>query len=253
MLYFVALILFVMGKDEVFKDEFDKAYDFKFGANVAKVFDDMVNRSVPFYGEIQRMMAELAADHAREETFVYDLGCSTGTTMIGMNTMVDQNIKFIGLDDSQEMLDKCKSKLMELGFSRPYELRCADLGQGVRIENASVVVLCLTLQFVRPIYRERLLKDIYNGLNPGGVLILVEKILAEESNFNRDFIKYYYNYKRRNNYSELEISQKREALENVLVPYKLSENITLLRDQGFTDCEVFFKWFNFAGLVAVKK
>ena len=253
MLYFVALILFVIGKDEVFKDEFDKAYDFKFGANVAKVFDDMVNRSVPFYGEIQRMMAELAADHAREETFVYDLGCSTGTTMIGMNTMVDQNIKFIGLDDSQEMLDKCKSKLMELGFSRPYELRCADLGQGVRIENASVVVLCLTLQFVRPIYRERLLKDIYNGLNPGGVLILVEKILAEESNFNRDFIKYYYNYKRRNNYSELEISQKREALENVLVLYKLSENITLLRDQGFTDCEVFFKWFNFAGLVAVKK
>lgn len=242
-----------MGKDEVFKDEIEKASDFKFGANVAKVFDDMVNRSVPFYGEIQRMMAELAADHAREETFVYDLGCSTGTTMIGMDTMVDQNIRFIGLDDSQEMLDKCKSKLMEIGFSRPYELRCADLGQGVKVENASVVVLCLTLQFVRPIYRERLLRDIYNGLNPGGVLILVEKILAEESNFNRDFIKYYYNYKRRNNYSELEISQKREALENVLVPYKLSENITLLRDQGFDHCEVFFKWFNFAGLVAVKK
>ena len=220
---------------------------------MAKVFDDMVNRSVPFYGEIQRMMAELAADHAREETFVYDLGCSTGTTMIGMDTMVEQDIKFIGIDDSQEMLDKCKSKLMEIGFSRPYELRCADLGQGIKIENASVVVLCLTLQFVRPIYRERLLKDIYNGLNPGGVLILVEKILAEENNFNRDFINYYYNYKRRNNYSELEISQKREALENVLVPYKLSENITLLRDQGFAHCEVFFKWYNFAGLVAVKK
>ena len=242
-----------MAKDEVFRDEIEKVSDFKFGANVAKVFDDMVNRSVPFYGEIQRMMAELAADHAREETFVYDLGCSTGTTMIGMDTLVEKDIKFIGVDDSQEMLDKCKSKLMELGFSRPYELRCADLGQGVKIENASVVVLCLTLQFVRPIYRERLLSDIYNGLNPGGVLILVEKILAEENNFNRDFIKYYYNYKRRNHYSELEISQKREALENVLVPYKLSENITLLRDQGFAHCEVFFKWYNFAGLVAVKK
>lgn len=242
-----------MAKDEVFREQIEKVSDFKFGANVAKVFDDMVNRSVPFYGEIQRMMAELAADHAREETFVYDLGCSTGTTMIGMDTMVDQDIKFIGIDDSQEMLDKCKSKLMEIGFSRPYELRCADLGQGIKIENASVVVLCLTLQFVRPIYRERLLKDIYNGLNPGGVLILVEKILAEENNFNRDFINYYYNYKRRNNYSELEISQKREALENVLVPYKLSENITLLRDQGFAHCEVFFKWYNFAGLVAVKK
>ncbi|HRE39259.1 MAG TPA: carboxy-S-adenosyl-L-methionine synthase CmoA, partial [Chitinophagaceae bacterium] len=246
-------IFLIMAKDEVFRDEIEKVSDFKFGANVAKVFDDMVNRSVPFYGEIQRMMAELAADHAREETFVYDLGCSTGTTMIGMDTMVDQDIKFIGIDDSQEMLDKCKSKLMEIGFSRPYELRCADLGQGIKIENASVVVLCLTLQFVRPIYRERLLKDIYNGLNPGGVLILVEKILAEENNFNRDFINYYYNYKRRNNYSELEISQKREALENVLVPYKLSENITLLRDQGFAHCEVFFKWYNFAGLVAVKK
>jgi len=248
----VTLIL-VMGKDEVFKGDIEKASDFKFGANVAKVFDDMVNRSVPYYGEIQRMMAELAADHAREETFVYDLGCSTGTTMIGMDTMVTPNIKFIGVDDSQEMLDKCKSKLMELGFSRPYELRCADLGQGIKIENASVVVLCLTLQFVRPINRDRLLQDIYKGLNPGGVLILVEKILAEESNFNRDFINYYYNYKRRNNYSEMEISQKREALENVLVPYKLSENITLLRDKGFVHCEVFFKWYNFAGLIAVKK
>jgi tRNA (cmo5U34)-methyltransferase len=242
-----------MGKDEVFKDEIEKASDFKFGASVANVFDDMVNRSVPFYGEIQRMMAELAADHAQEGSDVYDLGCSTGTTMIGMDTMVDQNVRFIGVDDSQEMLDKCKSKLLEIGFSRDYELRCIDLSQGVKVSNASVVVLCLTLQFVRPIYREQLLKNIFDGLNSGGALILVEKILAEESQFNRDFIKHYYNYKRRNNYSELEISQKREALENVLIPYKLSEDITLLRDRGFAHCEVFFKWYNFAGIIAVKK
>ncbi|MBL0337179.1 MAG: carboxy-S-adenosyl-L-methionine synthase CmoA [Chitinophagaceae bacterium] len=242
-----------MSKDEVFKGEIEKVSDFKFGANVAKVFDDMVNRSVPYYGEIQRMMAELASNHAKEGTDVYDLGCSTGTTMVGMDTMVDQNIRFVGLDDSQEMLDKCKSKLLELGFSRNYDLRCADLNQGAKISNASVVVLCLTLQFVRPIYREQLLKDIYAGLNPGGVLILVEKILAEDSLFNRDFIEYYYNYKRRNQYSEMEISQKREALENVLVPYKLSENITMLRDCGFAHCEVFFKWYNFAGLIATKK
>jgi tRNA (cmo5U34)-methyltransferase len=242
-----------MGKDEVFKDEIEKASDFKFGANVANVFDDMVNRSVPFYGEIQRMMAELAADHAKEGSDVYDLGCSTGTTMIGMDTMVDQKIRFVGVDDSQEMLDKCKLKLLELGFSRNYELRCTDLSEGIKITNASVVVLCLTLQFVRPIYREQLLQNIYNGLNPGGALILVEKILAEESNFNRDFIKYYYNYKRRNHYSEMEISQKREALENVLIPYKLTENITLLRDRGFVSCETFFKWYNFAGVIAIKK
>jgi tRNA (cmo5U34)-methyltransferase len=253
MLYFVPLNFAIMGKDEVFKEEIEKASDFKFGENVARVFDDMVNRSVPYYGEIQRMMAELAADHAKPGADVYDLGCSTGTTMIGMDTMVNQNIRFIGVDDSQEMLDKCKSKLLELGFSRDYELRCADLNKGVKITNASVVVLCLTLQFVRPIYRERILKNIYDGLNSGGVLILVEKILAEDSLFNRDFIEYYYNYKRRNNYSEMEISQKREALENVLVPYKLSENITLLRDQGFAHCEVFFKWYNFAGIIASKK
>ena len=117
-----------MNKDEVFKGEIEKASDFKFGANVAKVFDDMVSRSVPFYGEMQRMTAELAADHAKEGSNVYDLGCSTGTTMIGMDTMVNPNIKFIGIDDSQEMLDKCKSKFEEIGFSRPYELRCADLG-----------------------------------------------------------------------------------------------------------------------------
>jgi tRNA (cmo5U34)-methyltransferase len=234
-----------MGKDEVFKEEIEKVSDFKFGAGVAKVFDDMVNRSVPYYGEIQRMMAELAADHAKPGTLVYDLGCRTGTTMIGMDTLVDKGIKFIGVDDSPQMLEKCKSKLLELGFSRDYELKCVDLNQGVQINNASVVVLCLTLQFMRPIYREKLLNDIYKGLNSGGVLILVEKILAEDSLFNRDFIKYYYNYKRRNNYSEMEIAQKREALENVLIPYKLSENITLLRDRGFAHCEVFFKWYNF--------
>ncbi len=229
-----------MGKDEVFRDEIEKASDFKFSAKVANVFDDMVNRSVPFYGEIQRMMAELAADHAVEETDVYDLGCSTGTTMIGMDTLVKKEIRFIGIDDSLQMLDKCRSKLREIGFSRNYELRCADLNKEVKINNASVIVLCLTLQFVRPIYREQLLKDIYAGL-------------AEESSFNRDFINYYYNYKRRNHYSELEISQKREALENVLIPYKLSENISLLRDTGFINCEVFFKWYNFAGLICIKK
>lgn len=242
-----------MPTDEVFKDEINKVSDFKFGARVAQVFDDMVNRSVPYYGEIQRMMAELAADRAVEGTNVYDLGCSTGTTMIGMNTMVDPGIQFIGMDDSDEMLRKCDEKLKVAGFSRPYQLINADLNTGVEISNASVVVLCLTLQFVRPIAREKLLKNIASGINPGGSLILVEKILAEESGFNRDFIKYYYNYKRRNSYSELEISQKREALENVLIPYKLSENISLLRDVGFEHAEVFFKWYNFAGLIATKR
>lgn len=240
-------------KDEVFKDEIKKASDFKFGEKVAKVFDDMVNRSVPFYEEIQRMIGEIAADHAKEGTNIYDLGCSTGTTMINMNEHIAPSIRFIGVDDSPEMLAKCRNKLIEANFTRPFDLQIADLNEHVHIENASVVVLCLTLQFVRPIYREKLLKKIVEGIVPGGVLILVEKILAEENSYNRDFIKYYYEMKRRHAYSEMEIAQKREALENVLIPYKLSENILMLKEAGFGHCEIFFKWYNFSGVIAEKR
>src|SRR5215471_13987907 len=150
-----------MSQDHVFKEEIKKASDFKFGTTVANVFDDMVNRSVPYYGEMQRMISELAADHAKEDSNVYDLGCSTGTTMIGMNTTVPVDIQFVGVDDSPQMLEKCDAKLKEVGFTRPYKLAIADLNKSVNIENASVVVLCLTLQFIRPIYRERLVKTIY--------------------------------------------------------------------------------------------
>lgn len=241
-----------MLKDEVFRDKM-RAGDFKFSEQVARVFDDMVTRSVPFYIEMQRMIAELTATHAKKGTLVYDLGCSTGTTMISIGSMLETGIKIIGVDNSAEMLEKCRKKLEEIDFEPPYELQCADLSENLTINNASVVVLCLTLQFVRPIYREQLIRKIYEGLTSGGVLILVEKILTENSNLNRDFIDYYYDYKRRNHYSELEISQKREALENVLIPYKLSENVTMLKNSGFATTETFFKWYNFTGLIAFKK
>ncbi|MFT3947728.1 MAG: carboxy-S-adenosyl-L-methionine synthase CmoA [Agriterribacter sp.] len=241
-----------METDKVFAEQYSKPSDFKFTSNVAGVFDDMVNRSVPHYAEIQRMVAELAADHATEGSVVYDLGCSTATTLINMDRQMPASIPFTGIDDSQDMLDKCRAKLNTLGLQRTIDLVTADLNKEVTMANASVVVLCLTLQFVRPMNRERLVKQIFNGMNAEGALILVEKILAEDSRFNRDFIKYYYDMKRRHHYSELEISQKREALENVLIPYKLSENITLLRDAGFEHCEIFFKWYNFAGIIAKK-
>jgi len=239
--------------DKVFDEQVKTVPDFKFSAKVAGVFDDMVSRSVPFYGEIQRMVAEIAADHAQEGTHVYDLGCSTGTTLIGMDALVPPSIPFVGIDESNDMLAKCREKLVEAGVKRAYDLQVADLHGPVEIKNASVVVLCLTLQFIRPIYREKLLKRIAAGLVPGGALILVEKVITENSEFNREFIHHYYDYKRRNQYSELEISQKREALENVLIPYKLSENIQMLQEAGFSMTEVFFKWYNFSGLVAVKK
>lgn len=241
-----------MEKDEFFKESLGKASDFKFSSKVAKVFDDMVNRSVPYYEEMQRMIAEIAADHFQAGTNVYDLGCSTGATLLMMNNTIPESIRFVGIDDSGDMLAKCESKLKQAGFTRPYDLQVADLSQGVKVEKASIVVLCLTLQFVRPIHREKLLKSIVEGMVPGGVLLLVEKILAEDSVFNRNFIKYYYEMKRRHHYSEMEISQKREALENVLIPYKLSENILMLKESGFEHCEIFFKWYNFSGIIATK-
>ena len=128
-----------------------------------------------------------------------------------------------------------------------------NLDQGVCLDNASVVLLILTLQFVRPLYREDLISRIHEGLDPNGCLILVEKVLGENSTFNRLFIKHYYEMKKRNGYSELEIAQKREALENVLIPYRLEEDRELLRRVGFEHIEVFFKWYNFCGMIACKQ
>ncbi|MFH0953870.1 MAG: carboxy-S-adenosyl-L-methionine synthase CmoA [Verrucomicrobiota bacterium] len=241
-----------MAKDEIFREEIPAVEDFKFGEKVAAVFDDMLVRSVPFYEEMHRMMAEMAADFAVEGTNLYDLGCSTGTMFLHLDPHLPRDVKFIGVDYSAEMLAKCRGKLAEHKFSRQHELVCGDLNQDVSIENASVVMMVLTLQFVRPLNREKLISSILRGLNENGCLILVEKVLGEDSLFNRLFIKYYYDFKRRNGYNELEIAQKREALENVLIPYKLLENRELLLRQGFRYCDVFFKWYNFCGMVAVK-
>jgi tRNA (cmo5U34)-methyltransferase len=134
----------------------------------------------------------------------------------------------------------------------PHDLRCVDLNQGLRIENASVVVMSLTLQFVRPLQRERVLREICTGINHNGCLLLIEKVVAEESMLNRLYIQHYYEFKHRHGYSELEIARKREALENVLIPYRADENDAMLRAAGFRAVDVFFKWYNFVGLVALK-
>lgn len=241
-----------MSKDEIFKENTPIIADFHFGKKVALVFDDMLERSVPFYREVQRMIVEMAVDFAVEGTNIYDLGCSTGTTLINLSQNIPSKVKFIGIDYSRDMLARCKQKLDTHHFSKEHELICADLNQGVNIENASVVVMVLTLQFIRPLRRDKLIGSILRGLNENGCLILVEKVLGEDSFFNRLFIKYYYDFKKRNGYSELEIAQKREALENVLIPYRLLENKELLIKEGFRYCDVFFKWYNFSGMVAVK-
>lgn len=241
-----------MEHDELFRSKKDMINDFDFGKETAQVFDDMLNRSVPFYGEIQRMMAEMAAYFSVENTNIYDLGCSTGETFLTLDPKVAPNVTFIGIDSSNEMLDKARKKFDDAKISHAFDLIHADLNLGVNIENASVVIMNLTLQFIRPLYREKLVRSIAEGVNEGGCLIVVEKVLSPDSLINRLFIKFYYDLKKRSGYNDLEIKQKREALENVLIPYHYDENRQLLQSNGFKACECFFRWYNFCGIIAVK-
>ncbi len=238
-------------EDKIFNQE-RSAADFEFDEEVVGVFDDMVSRSVPFYGEIQRMMAEIVRDHAVPDTNVYDLGCATGNTLLAMDRVLDPSVGFVGVDNSAEMLSRCEEKLKKAGVERTFSLECAHLDANLRMADSSVAVLCLTLQFVRPPLRQGLLQAVHGQLNDGGCLILVEKLICEDPGLNRSFIRYYYDFKRRMHYSDLEIAQKRESLENVLVPYTGEENAAVLRQCGFAEVETFFRWYNFAGMVALK-
>lgn len=244
-------VLHIERKDDVFRED-QPVGDFAFDATVAGVFDDMVSRSVPFYEEMQRMVCELARDFARPGTNLYDIGCSTATTLLMLDAFLDEGVKFIGIDNAPEMLEKAKVKIQQAETQRQIDLRVGDLHQGLAMTDASVVTMLLTLQFVRPLYRERVIKQIYSGLNDQGCLLLIEKLTSEDTMFNRLFIDHYYDFKRRNGYSEIEISKKREALENVLIPYRLEENVQLLKETGFRQIEVFFRWYNFCGIIAVK-
>ena len=241
-----------MNRDEHFKMPKTRVEDFNFGPETARVFDDMLDRSVPFYGEVQRMMGEIAADFATPGSCIYDLGCSTGTTLIHLDKTVNADVRLIGIDSSSEMLEVAEKKLHETPLSHPCNLVCQNLEQDLQLDNASVVVMNLTLQFVRPLYRDQLIRAIADGTQANGCLILVEKVLGQSSTLNRLFIKHYYDFKKRNGYSDMEIAQKREALENVLIPYHYDENRALLLRNGFSVCDVFFRWYNFCGMVAVK-
>jgi tRNA (cmo5U34)-methyltransferase len=244
-----------MKKDAIFAEKTQAVGDFNFGEKTAEVFEDMLDRSIPLYRELQRMLGEIAAEFAVSGTNVYDLGCSNGITLETLSSAIGaagKEVQLIGVDYSQAMLDKAALRFGNQGQLGKAKLILADLNEGCAIENASVVVLNLTLQFVRPLFRDRLVRSICDGLNENGCLILVEKVLGNDSLFNRLFIKFYYDMKRRNSYSDTEISQKREALENVLIPYRIDENFELLKRNGFGSVDVFYKWYNFSGLLGVK-
>lgn len=242
-------------KDVLFQEE-SATRDFTFDQKVAVVFDDMVSRSVPFYGELQRMLADLSLQFLPEqEGAVCDLGCSTGTTLdlILSNPSCPPTTHGYGIDNAQAMLDQARDKLGSHMRAHRITLTVADLDSDLQLPPVNVVLMNWTLQFVRPIHREGLLRRIYASIRPGGALLMAEKVLVEDSLLNRLYIELYYRYKARQGYSTEEIQRKRESLENVLVPYRVEENVELLKRCGFTTVDTCFRWFNWAAFVAIKR
>ena len=245
----------MINEDEIFKNV-ERVEDFVFDERVARVFDNMVSRSVPFYNEIQRIQADLIMDFLPGDSgVVCDLGCSTGTTIehLSKHPKCPANAKFFGFDNSESMLDQARIKLEEQIDSESVSLHFADLSCLPDLPRCHAVILNWTLQFVRPIDREQLLKTIFNALKPGGILLLSEKILGNDAVLNRLFIDHYLEFKKSlSGYTDAENQRKREALENVLVPYRLDENYAILQRAGFERMTTYFQWFNFVCIIAVK-
>jgi tRNA (cmo5U34)-methyltransferase len=242
-------------RDELFADGQLAAHDFVFDEKVASVFDDMLERSVPLYAEVQRMVVELAVHFLCDGATVYDIGCSSGTTLAGIAEAVPlgRQIRLIGIEPSADMREQAAKKLAHAGLVNSVEFWPQPVEEYESLPDAQVIVMLYTLQFLRPVARPRVIRTLYRSLRPGGCLIFAEKILGSDPGLRRVFIDLYHDYKSRNGYSDTEIARKREALENVLIPFTDEENRAMLREAGFSQRERLFQWYNFAAYIAVKR
>jgi len=233
--------------DKVFSKPISK--QFEFDEEVASVFDDMLNRSVPFYKQMQKLSISFANSFLKENSKVYDLGCSTASTLIELAKSSKYKLNLIGIDNSKAMLTQASKKAK--AFGAEIELLNADIFD-IDLKDAKVIFSNYTLQFIRPLSREKLVKKIYDSLENKGAFIFSEKLVSPNSLLNKQFIDQYYSFKKTKGYSEFEIAQKREALENVLIPYTEDENKKMIKDAGFGHCETVFKYLNFALFIAIK-
>ena len=239
-------------KDQLFNDPDSLQEDFQFTAKVAEVFDDMLERSIPFYSEIIDMSAQLIKQFVPARGRIYDLGCSTGTTVLQLARKTDASgYAFVGVDSSSAMIEKAVLKAEMYAKQDRLEFIQADIFD-IEFQEPAAIIMNYTLQFIRPMLRQEFLTRLYQALLPGGLLLLSEKTVCQTSELNRSFIQHYLDFKRRQGYSEIEISKKREALENILVPFSIDESLSLLRNAGFKKVEPFFQWFNFSSFVAIK-
>ncbi len=226
--------------------------DFKFDERVASVFPDMIRRSVPGYEEIISMIALFSAEFVQPDSNCYDLGCSLGASTLAMRHHIAQpGCRIVAVDNSEAMLHQCRENIAATSTPTPVDLICADI-RDVEISNASLVVLNFTLQFIAPDERDQLIKTIANGLRPGGVLIVSEKVIFDDPKEQALMERMHIAFKRANGYSDLEISQKRASLEQVLIPETIDSHLKRFERCGLSSAQLWHKCFNFTSMVAMK-
>ena len=239
-------------KDTIYSTPLDAIADFAFDANVVRVFPDMIQRSVPGYSTIIAMTGVLAERYARAGTYCYDLGCSLGASTLAMRALLDgRGCDIIAVDNSIAMIERCRALIAADPHTTPIALQLADINT-IAIDNASVAVMNFTLQFIPLEQREILLRRIAKAMQPGSILVLSEKIRFDDEHLQQLNTELHHAFKRANGYSDLEIAQKRSALETVLIPETLQTHRERLQHAGFASVDVWFQCFNFASLVAIK-
>ena len=235
-----------MSEDRIFNTKRAHIVDFAFDENVVAVFPDMIRRSVPGYETVVPLTGLMAARHLQHGDTAYDLGCSLGATTLAILQQVHHDdVRVIGVDNAPAMIEQAQAQITDPRA----QFICADLNE-VAVSNAKVIVLNFVLQFLEPAARLPLLKRLRSQMHPDGLLILSEKIRQDDSQRHEFFDATHLAWKRANGYSELEVSQKRQSLENVMRVD--SEDIHLQRfaDAGFTGVDQWFRCMNWASFVA---
>ena len=239
-------------QDTLFSAPIDKLGDWTFDERVAEVFPDMIQRSVPGYSNIISMIGMLAERFVQPDSRVYDLGCSLGAATLSMRRNIKvAGCEIIAVDNSPAMVERCRRHIDAFRAETPVKVIEADI-LNVELSNASMVVLNFTLQFLEPADRQRLLNQVYQGMRPGAALVLSEKFSFEDQDVGELLFNMHHDFKRANGYSELEISQKRSMLENVMLTDSVETHKARLKQAGFEHSEVWFQCFNFGSLIALK-
>jgi tRNA (cmo5U34)-methyltransferase len=243
-----------MSRDTIYAPERAGTEPFEFTEEVARVFPDMLKRSIPGYAASIQAIGTLAANHVQANSRCYDLGCSLGAATLAMRRNIKApGCRIVAVDNAPAMITRCRELMAadEKPGTAEVSIIQADI-QDVEITRASMVVMNYTLQFLPLEQRPAIIRKIATGMSPGGVLVLSEKVAHDDPVIEKTLQNLHHEFKRRNAYSELEISRKRAALENVLVPESVDTHKQRLKDSGFSHVGVWLRYFNFISMIAIR-